>query len=126
MRIFGKPQQFSDRARRAAGAVTMARLVYGEDLTNKWMALRLSDGGCDGNVYATKADAIRHQIHPKQCAYICVPPDGASERGMETFLRFTEGLYEAGADLADPDKQINMPGNREHIPGLLRAVRRGR
>lgn len=119
-------QQFSDRARRASGAVTLAMLAQGRGIVGRWMALRLSDGGSDGNVYDRKSDAIRHQLHPKQCAYVCLTPEGMSPRQAENYLRFIEGLYSAGADLDDPDQQIAMPANREEIPGLLRAVRRGK
>lgn len=115
-----------DRARRLSDAVTLALLGQGRGVVGKWLAARLSDGSTDGNVYDRKADAIRHQLHEQQCAYVCVPFDGMTERQADMYLRFTEGLYAAGHRLADPDTHAQMPTRREAIAPMLRAIRRGR
>lgn len=115
-----------DRAQRCSDAVTLALLGQGRDVVGRWLAVRLSDGGTDGNVYDRKSDAVRHQLHPQQCAYVCIPFDGMTPRQAGVYLRFIEGLYAAGADLADPERQIHMPAQRERIAPMLRAIRKGR
>lgn len=115
-----------DRARRLSEAVTLALLGQGRGAVGKWVAARLSDGRTDGNVYDRKSDAIRHQLHETQCAYVCIPLDGMTERQADTYLRFTEGLYGAGHRLADPDTHAQMPTRREAFAPMLRAIRRGR
>lgn len=116
---------FSDRARRCSDIVTQALTDLGPQLWGKWIAIRLSDGGSDGNIYDAKSTAQRFQLHPKQCAYVCVPPEGMSPRQAETYLRFIEGLYDAGADLADPDTHIPMPQDPKNARRVIRAVKRG-
>lgn len=121
-----KPRRaYSDRARRASDIVNGHLLGSFGQARGRWVALRLSDGGSDGAVYDRKADAVRHQLHPKQCAYVCIPPDGMDPRGAELYLRFMEGLYSVGADLADPDRQVQMPATTAGMPNLIRAVKRG-
>lgn len=117
---------YSDRARRASDEITNHFLTHGTGCFGRWAAIRLSDGGSDGNLYDQKSDAVRHQLHRNQCAYVCIPPDLMSARQAENYLNFMEGLYSRGYDLADPDQQMQTPMRSEEIPGLLRAVRRGR
>jgi len=106
--------------------VTLALLGQGESVVGRWVAVSLAAGRTDGRVYDTKADAIRHQLHEQQCAYVCIPRDGMTERQARTYLAFTEGLYHAGYRLADPDHHMQMPARREQIAPTLRAVRRAR
>lgn len=119
-------QAGTDRAQRCSDAVTLALLGQGRGVVGKWVAVSLADGRSDGNVYDRKSDAIRHQLHETQCAYICIPPDGMTLRQAANYLRFTEGLYRVGARLADPDTQHQMPTRREQFAPMLRAIRRGR
>lgn len=118
-------QERADRARRLHEAVTLALLGQGRGVVGKWIAARLSDGMTDGNVYDRKSDAIRHQLHEMQCAYVCIPPDGMTVRQADLYLRFTEGLYKAGHRLADPDNHLHMPRRREDIAPLLRRIKKG-
>jgi hypothetical protein len=119
-------QADADRAQRLSDAVTLALLGQGRGVVGKWVAARLSDGHTDGNIYDRKSDAVRHQLHEQQCAYVCIPYDGMTPRQAATYLRFTEGLYAAGHRLADPDTHMQMPTRREAIAPMLRAIRRGR
>ena len=119
-------QEVADRARRCSEAVTLAFLGQGNGVVGRWLAVRLSDGATDGNVYDTKRDAIRHQLHEQQCAYLCIPREGMTVKQADTYLRFTEGLYQAGYRLADPDQHMHMPTQREHFAPALRAIKRGR
>lgn len=113
-----------DRARRCSEAVTLALLGQGRGVVGKWLAVRLSDGRTDGNIYDLKADAVRHQLHPNQCAYVCVPWDGMGVRQAKTYLSFIEGLYSVGADIADPATHIHMPNQREAIRPMLANFRK--
>lgn len=124
--MLSSTQQYSDRARRGSEAVTLAMLGTGREAVGKWMALKLSDGGSDNKLYDTKGDARRHQLHPQQCAYVMIPPDGMSPRQAENYLRFVESLYDAGADISDPERQVQMPSTMPTARGLIRAIARGR
>lgn len=119
-------QAATDRARRLSEAVTLALLGQGRGVVGKWLAARLSDGATDGSIYDRKSDAIRHQLHERQCAYVCIPPEGMTVRQADTYLRFTEGLYDSGYHLADPDTHMQTPRRREDIAPTLRAIKRGR
>lgn len=117
---------YSDRARACSDAVNLHFQAVGNDCIGLWVAIRLSDGGSDGNLYPTKADAKRFQLHDNQCAYVNLVPGGMSPRQAQTYLTFMEGLYDAGLDLADPDMQIQMPNSVEQHAGVIDAVRRGK
>lgn len=119
--------QYSDRARRCSDIITQMIVDFGDrknELWGKWIAIRLSDGGSDKNIYDSKSTAQRHQLHPRQCAYVCLPPEGMSPRQAEVYLRFIEGLYDAGADLADPDTHIPMPQDPKNAKRVIQAVKR--
>jgi len=70
----------------------------------RWVAIRLSDGGSDGNTYDTREDAVRHQLHETLCAYAVVRPDDMSPKAAEAFLRVHREIYDAGYRLADVPK----------------------
>jgi len=101
---------FSDAAKRLSDTVNMHAIAGS---WGKWIAVRLSDGGTDGVLYDSRADAIRHQLHEKLCAYVLVPIDGMTLRAAESYMRFVRQAYDAGFRLADP-------GGPDHIPALTR------
>jgi hypothetical protein len=68
-----------------------------------WLAIRLSDGGSDNVPYPTRADAIRHQLHETQCAYVKVPPGGMQPGEADVYLEYHRDLYDAGFRLPDPE-----------------------
>jgi hypothetical protein len=67
---------YSDPAKRCSDIVTGAALIANAvgDYGWRWVAIRLSDGGSDGEVYETRQDAIDHQLHETLCALRLVPP----------------------------------------------------
>ena len=77
-----------------------------DELRMKWLAIRLSDGGYDGVLYDSKAEAVRHQSDEKLCAYISYRgiPGGTTPKEMELFLKFNRDAYDAGFRLPDPDR----------------------
>lgn len=93
-------QLIKEDGRRLSAAVALVVVAGG---AGRWIAARLSDGGTDGNVYDTKAEAIRFQLHETQCAYIKVPLGGMPPLEATRYLEIHRELYDAGARLADPD-----------------------
>lgn len=69
-----------------------------------WLAFSLSDGKSDEIAYATKADAINHQLHEQQCVYVKLPPDGMTPRHAKSYLDSHRKLYDAGMRIVDPDQ----------------------
>jgi hypothetical protein len=96
----------SDAARRAADIINgYVAFIPRDELKHKYVAIRLADGGSDGNLYDSKRDAVRHQLDEKLCAYVSFAgiPAGTNNREMEVFLKFNRDVYDAGIHLADPD-----------------------
>jgi hypothetical protein len=93
---------YSDRARRCSDIINLHVTALGFGAFGKWAAIRLSDGGSDNVVYDSKADAVRHQLHETQCAYVQIPVGGMTAHHAEIFLEFNVKLYDAGMRLSDP------------------------
>ena len=124
------PDPFSDDARRASDIInSYLSFVPFDELKNKWLAIRLSDGGYDGNLYDSKRDAVQHQLDEFLCAYICFRNlrGGSSPREMEIFLRFNRDAYDAGFRLPDPDAVSGGPdvlmttGQHDYYRGQIQA-----
>lgn len=101
-----------DCGKRASDIVnTYISGMYWDDIKDKWIAIRLSDGGSDGILYDTKQDAVKHQYHEQQCAYVCFRNliSGARPREMAVFLKFNRDAYYKGFRLADPDMKSGGP-----------------
>lgn len=103
-----------DAARRCSDAVNSQITFRGEGAFGRWVAVRLSDGGSDGILYDTKADAVRHQLHETLCAYICITPGGMTPSDALSYLRTNRKLYDAGMRLSDPDRHVQMPLRKEN------------
>ena len=100
---------YSDAAKRASDIVnSYLSFIPWDELRFKWLAIRLSDGGYDGNLYDSKRDAVRHQLDEFLCAYVCYRnlQAGAKPKDMELFLQFNRDAYDAGFRLPDPDDQF--------------------
>jgi hypothetical protein len=88
-----------------------------------WLAFRLSDGSSDGISYATKREAIQHQLHEYLCAYFSFrnSPNGfSSPKDAGLYLAWHRAAYDAGFRLPDPDDksggpELIMPDAREHL-----------
>lgn len=80
--------------------------VHGRDAFGRWVAISLADGSCDQQLYATKAEAIRFQLHETQCAYLYM--NGVPRLGeVRFFLDTNEDLYDQGLSMADPNTYVN-------------------
>lgn len=116
--------QYSDAARRCADIVTLAGVA---SRTGQWLAIRLSDGGYDGVTYDHRADAVRHQLHETQCAYVKIPPGGMTPREAEAFLGYHRALYDAGFRLPDPEFALPlMPLTKKDQMRQIRVLTKGR
>lgn len=107
----------SDGAKRCSDVVNMHLAVLGFGAHRQWVAIRLSDGGSDGVLYAARRDAVRHQLDESQCAYVCVPPTQMSVCSAEAFLAFHRKAYASGFRLTDPDHHT---GGLDHVRRLTR------
>lgn len=96
----------TDEGRRLSDAVTLAVSLGG---AGRWVAARLSDGGTDGNIYDTRGDAVRHQLHENQCCYLVIPPTGMPPVEASAYIAFHRRRVEAGMDMVDPEQQAPMP-----------------
>jgi hypothetical protein len=82
------------------------------ELRDKWLAVRLSDGGYDGTIYDTRADAINHQLDERFCAYFCFRNclAGANVRDCAIYLEFNRKAYDAGMRMHEFDApQLIIP-----------------
>ena len=98
----------SDAAKACANTVTMHALAGG---AGRFVAIRLADGGSDNVLYDTRQDAINHQLHETQCAYICIPPCGMTTKDAAEYLTLNRNLYDAGWHMCDP--QMITPVRKE-------------
>jgi len=107
-------QPWSDRTRRAYDAIHLHYAANANDraIGGHWVAIRLSDGGSDGNLYPSKLAAKRFQLHPTQCAYICLPPFDfeVTHKELDRYLQINEQLYGAGMDLSDAGTHVVPEG----------------
>lgn len=117
-------RQASDAARRCADRVNLARIA---GCTGMWVAVRLADGGGDGNVYDSREAAIRHQPRPEFCTFVKVPPDGMQDWEAQALLDYWRAVNDAGVRDDDPDLQLPlMPLTRRDRRRQIRALARGR
>lgn len=117
---------YSDAAKRCSDIIKLHILA---GMGGRYAAIRLSDGGSDDTVYDTRADAIRHQLHEQQCAYIKIPHDNMPVEHAERFLKIQRDLYDAGFRLCDPDHELVSPITNEGMAqamALLKGPRNAR
>jgi hypothetical protein len=83
-----------------------------DTLRNTWIAVKLADGGFDGNLYATREEAIRHQLHESLCSYVWMGNflQGAKPLDCAIYLEVHRQAYDEGMRLHEPEApQIIMP-----------------
>ena len=113
----------SDEGKRASEIITL-HLIANNEHVGKWVAIRLSDGGSDGVLYDSRANAIRFQLHEQQCMYVKIPPDGMPAEHATRFLEIHRMIYDAGYRLIDPDRPDVEAIIPERIEELLPYLRR--
>lgn len=100
------PDPKAERAKRAHEHLALVDMVKGRDAQHRWLAISLADGSCDQRLYASKAEAIRFQLHETQCAYLFFTGMPLLKE-LRFFLDACEELYDAGMAMADPDTYLN-------------------
>lgn len=115
----------SDAAKRMAGIINgLVTFTDPWDLRTKWIAVRLSDGGYDGNLYDSREEAIRHQLDERFCAYVAMQTmiSGAKPLDCAIYLEFHRQAYDAGMRLHEPEApQLIMPtATYDRLTGRVR------
>lgn len=87
-------KEWRDKAKRCSDIVRQHLTDDPQIASYGWVAIRLSDGSSDGVVYPVKEIAVEFQLHPTQCAYLRILPDGIGEREATSFLYHTAQLYQ--------------------------------
>lgn len=119
-----------DTAKRLSDIVNSMVVLYPLDtIINSWIAVRLSDGGTDGVLYETRADAVRHQAHETQCAYLSLraAPAGMPINEAHVYLKFHRDAYNAGYVFTDPERpnggmDMYMPTPYEDVKAQIRRL----
>lgn len=111
--VFG---QYEDAAYRMSDTWRNVVAEHGPDAFNKWLAFTLDEGRCNGDLYDTKADAIRLAARGKDealFAFVCITPPDLSPRAAANYLKLNRQLYASGRRLRDPSKRL---GDLEYVP----------
>lgn len=108
---------YPDRTRRAWDVLqTHVAAVPRAEIGGWWVAIRMSDGTSDGNLYRSKPEAARYQLHETQCCYICIPPFGDMNiKELHAFIEANQRVYDGGGRLSDEGTHIvptDMPIRR--------------
>lgn len=112
----------TDAAKRMSDNINAILTYTPWEARNGWMAFRLADGGSDGTLYDTRADAIRHQSDEKLCAYFCLKSamGGTNARDCQLFLNVHRHAYSVdGGHMAEPAApQLIVPvGYHDYLTG---------
>jgi hypothetical protein len=102
-----------------------------EEIFSGYIAVRLSDGNWDGNLYDSHKAAVSHQSDPKLWAFVSTrhAATGMSPQDAHAFLTFNRLAYANGFRLTDPDavnggKEFITPAPREDLRSQIsRLVR---
>lgn len=98
-----------DYVKRPYDVINTHVVGQGLDATmGKWVAIRLEDGYTDETLYDTKRDAVRTKApFERLYCFLKIPPGGVTHGPLKTFIDFNRQLYEAGAQLSDPDADLH-------------------
>lgn len=114
-----------DAARRAWEQIrNIAEHTDWDARINATVTIRLSDGHCDGVLYESKRDAVRHCKGNEQWfaffAFRGAPNGFSTPRDAAIFLAYHRMAYDNGFRLPDPDDarggpDLIMPSPAEHV-----------
>jgi len=118
---------YSDAAKRLSEAINLQIHAIGDAAFFKVIAFRLDTGASDGNLYATRDEAITHvRSKPGVWAFCSVHPTGSSPREAESALKWARFTYDQlGARIdsaADPEPIA--PNQLADFNRLVRSRRR--
>lgn len=121
--LFTASDEELNSAKRLSGIINSLVICHPIDtLVHSWIAVRLADGSYDGTLYDTRQDAVRHQPHEQQCAYLNLAPvmGGMEVQAAFAILKFHRDAYRAGMTFIDPEHptggmDIRMPIAMEDV-----------
>jgi hypothetical protein len=94
----------TDAAKRFSGNVN-ALITFSDpwEIRRSWIAVKLEDGGYDGTIYDSRADAIKHQSDERLCCYFPIGnfANGLSELDAQLILDLQRHAYDAGMRITD-------------------------
>lgn len=107
----GIPQELCDAANRMRDAVNLHVVAGTFGIRERhlcWLAIRLEDGRSDGNLYESRADAVRHTTNRETgWFYVKVGADSMGEREAIIVLQQARQAYRAGVIFAE--EQVATP-----------------
>lgn len=101
----GTQHPITDAGRRMSEAVDRARQSGGE---GRFIAVSMADGAWSGDVYDTKADAIRHNDEARYC-FLMVPPMPMPPAEATAWIALHRTLMGAGWKMTDPGQPVPVP-----------------
>jgi hypothetical protein len=121
--LFTASDEELNSAKRLSGIINSLVIIHPIDqLIHSWIAVKLADGSTDGVLYDTRQDAVRHQAHEQQCAYLNLGPvmGGMDINAAFAILKFHRDSYDAGYTFIDPEHptggmDIGMPIAMEDV-----------
>lgn len=96
-------QEEWDAAKRFSDAVNLHISAQGDAAIGRWVAVKLSDGSSDGNLYDSRPDAVRHQINDPWCFYAHVQPGGLGVKEAWIVLSYARQAKKAGVIFAEEE-----------------------
>lgn len=105
----------TDDGRRLSDAHEAARVAGG---VSRWLAVRLSDGGTDGQVYDERPDAVKYG--GDHCFYVQVQPGPMPPADGSGLLELHRRAKAAGFDFTDP-AQTPMRPTSGPLPDTIAA-----
>lgn len=101
----GTQHPITDAGRRMSEAVAKARQAGG---MGRWIAVAMADGSWNGDIYDSKADAIRHADESRH-AYVMVPPMPMPPAEATAWIDLHRRLFDSGWRMTDPDQPVPVP-----------------
>jgi hypothetical protein len=102
-------QEEKDAAQRLCDAVNVHVQAIGSEAFGKYVAVRLEDGrSVDGNLYDSRADAVRHTIHDPWCFYVKVNPGGIQPREAWVVLGYARQAKKNGVVFQNEEPIVPM------------------
>ena len=99
-----------DAVQRLCDAVNVHVQAIGSEAFGKYVAIRLEDGrAVDGNLYDSRADAVRHTIdRAPWCFYVKVNPGGIQEREAWVVLGYARQAKRSGVVFQNEEPVVPM------------------
>lgn len=82
------PLRDEDSAKRMRDAIAVHRLALSNDeiVAGRYIGVRLTDGGTDGQAYESKAEVVKHQAYGYRYVAMRIPPITLSVAACDSLL----------------------------------------